>query len=307
MNLSLCMIVKNEEKNLPRCLRSAQRLVDEVVIVDTGSTDSTREVAISFGARLVEHTWQESFCDARNVSITNAKGNWILTIDADEEFEEASISKILSATNNKDVDGYALPRCKSSEGPRPFFSTLKTSLFRNMPEIRFSGIVHEDVFFSIAESRRRFLDAWIIDHNFNNPIQAKDLYYLGLCQRRLQLDATDNMAAYFAGLHSWRIGKGVQAITLFQQAVSETRRPIYSILSALVLTQIAMIGNAEEAPPQLNKAQTLLYKYERNFDVQMHPELQEAIEKLRPLVAGAAKLRSDHRNLRIRKIFEVFF
>lgn len=89
--LSLCMIVRNEEKFLPQCLESAKGVVDEMVIVDTGSTDRTVEIAKSYGAKVYHHPWQDSFSEARNYGLKFAAGDWILQLDADEELEQADI------------------------------------------------------------------------------------------------------------------------------------------------------------------------------------------------------------------------
>jgi glycosyltransferase involved in cell wall biosynthesis len=83
--ISACMMVKNEEHNLERCLQSIKPLVDEVVVVDTGSTDRTVEIAKSFGARVYHHPWQHDFSLHRNQSMSYAKGKWVFIIDADEE------------------------------------------------------------------------------------------------------------------------------------------------------------------------------------------------------------------------------
>ena len=87
--LSLCMIVKNEEEFLPRCLESVKDVVDEMVIVDTGSTDRTVEIAQSYGAKVSHHPWQNSFSEARNYGLQFARGDWVLQLDADEELEPA--------------------------------------------------------------------------------------------------------------------------------------------------------------------------------------------------------------------------
>ncbi len=85
--ISLCMIVKNEEKNLPRCLESVRGLVDEIVVLDTGSEDNTVSVAESFGAKVYHMPWPGSFSAARNESLKKAGGNWILYLDADEALD----------------------------------------------------------------------------------------------------------------------------------------------------------------------------------------------------------------------------
>ena len=82
--LSLCMIVKDEEDCLARCLLSATPVVDETVIVDTGSTDRTKEIAKAFGAKVYDFEWTDDFSEARNLSLSKATGEWILVLDADE-------------------------------------------------------------------------------------------------------------------------------------------------------------------------------------------------------------------------------
>jgi Glycosyl transferase family 2 len=81
--LSLCMIVRDEERMLARCLSAVAGAVDEIVIVDTGSTDATIEIARSYGARVFERAWTGSFAEARNVSFDAAHGDWVMYLDAD--------------------------------------------------------------------------------------------------------------------------------------------------------------------------------------------------------------------------------
>ena len=83
-SVSLCMIVKNEEQHLARCLRSAKPVVDEIVIVDTGSTDRTRDIAAAFGARVTDVPWNDDFSAARNAALELASCEWVLVLDADE-------------------------------------------------------------------------------------------------------------------------------------------------------------------------------------------------------------------------------
>src|SRR5262249_6546699 len=82
MRVSLCMIVKNEEHNLPDCLGSVRDLVDEVVVVDTGSNDRTKEVAAGLGAKVFDFPWCDSFAAARNESLAHASGDWAFWMDA---------------------------------------------------------------------------------------------------------------------------------------------------------------------------------------------------------------------------------
>src|SRR3954454_17988622 len=98
LTLSLCMIVKDEEEWLERCLAAAKPAVDEIIIVDTGSIDRTVEIAESFGATVLHHEWTGSFSDARNVSIEAATGDWIMYLDADEVLVEDDAPRLHALT-----------------------------------------------------------------------------------------------------------------------------------------------------------------------------------------------------------------
>ena len=139
--LSAAMIVKDEEAVLEGCLASIARVVDEIVIADTGSTDRSREIALAHGARLVEFPWRNDFAAARNAALTEARGQWILYIDADERLAPADKAEARAALDD--------PRLIAA---RPWFR-IKTGytlcreyrLFRNDPRIRFRGAMHEKV------------------------------------------------------------------------------------------------------------------------------------------------------------------
>ncbi len=83
-SVSLCVIARNEEHFLPSCISSVRHLVDEIIVVDTGSTDRTREVALQSVARVYSFSWKENFAAARNYALDRATGDWILVLDADE-------------------------------------------------------------------------------------------------------------------------------------------------------------------------------------------------------------------------------
>lgn len=100
--LSICMIVKNEEKNIARCLESIKEIADEIIIVDTGSSDKTIDICKNYSVKLINYEWNNDFSEARNVSLQHATKDYILFLDADEEIpreELNKITKLLSKTN----------------------------------------------------------------------------------------------------------------------------------------------------------------------------------------------------------------
>uniref|UniRef100_A0A832A6S7 Glycosyltransferase n=1 Tax=Desulfacinum infernum TaxID=35837 RepID=A0A832A6S7_9BACT len=143
--LSLCMIVKNEEKNLPRCLESVQGQVDEIVVVDTGSTDGTREVAARYGAKVLTYRWQNDFSAARNVSLDHASGDWVLWLDADEELLDSSQGVTLrQLAAVSDMDGYLMP-IQNMKLDGTFTAHYAVRFFRKLDGIHFEGKAHESV------------------------------------------------------------------------------------------------------------------------------------------------------------------
>ncbi|MEN2258031.1 glycosyltransferase family 2 protein [Paraclostridium benzoelyticum] len=100
--LSLVMITKNEELKIKRCLDSVKDFVDEIIVVDTGSTDKTKEIAAEFGAKVFDYTWTNNFSDARNFAIEQSTGDWNLILDADEFIANLNIDKINNFINSKE-------------------------------------------------------------------------------------------------------------------------------------------------------------------------------------------------------------
>jgi tetratricopeptide (TPR) repeat protein len=140
--ISACMMVKNEEKNLSRALQSIKEWVDEIIVVDTGSTDRTVEIAESFGAKVYHHPWENDFSKHRNQSISYAKGDWILILDADEELVQESapqLSKLTTAP--KEVHCFLFELLNEvAVGGKTF--VLHPRMFRNRSGFHYEGTVH---------------------------------------------------------------------------------------------------------------------------------------------------------------------
>ncbi len=163
--LSLCMIVKNEEKHLPRCLNSVKDVVDEMIIVDTGSRDETKKIALSFAAQVLDFEWVDDFSAARNVGLERASGEWILVLDADECLDEKSAAIIRQNLVESDADAYhCLLRNVLSISPQLYYhdqNTLKgwIRIFRNSPQYRFEGMYHESVYPSLLRHSAKVADS----------------------------------------------------------------------------------------------------------------------------------------------------
>lgn len=144
--LSLCMIVKDEEESLPRCLKSVEGFVDEIIVVDTGCRDTSPEIARQFGARIFNFPWNGDFSEARNFSLNQATGDWILILDADEEIYHEDAPK-LRALLGSDAEGFCFQLINyfGNESGLNFMRDLGCRLFRNRPRYRFRRSLHEQV------------------------------------------------------------------------------------------------------------------------------------------------------------------
>lgn len=156
MRLTLCMIVKNEERFLDECLASARGVVDAIVLVDTGSTDRTLEIARKHGALIVEHAWNDDFAAARNAALPHVRGGFILMLDADERLGPGARRALRKALARADFDCGMLPLHDASSfgaAPEDVVSgrarrgeaVLLPRLLRVTPDLRWEGVVHEQV------------------------------------------------------------------------------------------------------------------------------------------------------------------
>jgi tetratricopeptide (TPR) repeat protein len=149
--LSASLIVRNEERFLEGCLRSLSGRADEIVVVDTGSTDRSREIAGDLGARLVDHEWADDFAAARNAAIDAARGAWILYIDADERVVEFDHDAVLPQLADPMHVCYRV-LFRPAAGLTRY---REYRLFRNHPELRFRGVIHESLLPALSEHRAR--------------------------------------------------------------------------------------------------------------------------------------------------------
>ena len=163
--LTASLIVRNEEKFLGDCLSSLRGVVDEIVIVDTGSTDRSKGIAENAGARVHESPWNGNFSEARNRALDLSTGEWILYIDADEQVRPESAATLRSALSDPGYAGYEVLL-----HPRPGHTAYwAMRLFRNDPSIRFRGMIHENIWPALAEYAARTgarigKSALVLDH-----------------------------------------------------------------------------------------------------------------------------------------------
>lgn len=205
--ISLCMIVKNEEKYLPKCLNSVKEIVDEIIIVDTGSIDKTVDIAESFGAKVYHFQWTNSFSEARNESLKYATKDWILIMDADDEFCSEDIGKFNELINAPlDIDNLyyfeTLNYCGSFVDSNNISINLNPRLFKNFHGFHYEGEVHNQ----LVNSKSKIIDInhdiriyhyGYLDENINSKDKRnRNLYLL---EEQLKRNPEDKYANFNLG------------------------------------------------------------------------------------------------------------
>lgn len=272
--LSLCMIAKNEADFLEECLNSVNEIVDEIIIVDTGSIDKTKEIAKKFNAKLIDHKWNNNFSEARNVSLKHATKDWILVLDADETLSKQDLKKIKELIKTNENEGYMLiQRTYTNNSSAQKWVTSKddnykeskpyagwvysgiTRLFRNKEHIRFEYPVHETVMDSIKRNKGKISVTEIPIHHYGKVrnrkyVDQKSNMYLELGKKKIQ--EKGNAKSYCEyGIQSQVLGKLDQAIDAFKKSIE---------LNPQMLSAYVNLGSIYLKQNKLNEAVDILEK-----------------------------------------------
>ncbi len=226
MNVSLCMIVRNEEANLEACLRSVSGLIQEAIVVDTGSDDGTKDIARRHGARVFEFPWRDDFAAARNESLERASGDWVFWLDADDRVEAESHARLaaLFASLQDTRDGYMM-RCVSlGAGRVPAQEVAHLRLFRNDPRLRFRYRVHEQVAPAVRRVGGELLDTDIVirHEGYVDPVvyRRKQERNLRLIELECAERPLDPFMLYYRGAVLLDLDRAAEAIVSLQLCAS---------------------------------------------------------------------------------------
>lgn len=195
--LSVCMIVKDEERQLPRCLDSVRDVAGELIVVDTGSTDATPAIAARYGAQVFPFDFTVvDFAAARNHALARARGRWILMLDADETLERASAPLIERLVAGGENAGYFLERHNYWADSSAPTTDYVVRLFSNRAHHRYRGRVHETIDASILSGGGRLHQTGIcLSHSFSSDREArrrKNRWYIEILKEEIAADPSDD-------------------------------------------------------------------------------------------------------------------
>jgi tetratricopeptide (TPR) repeat protein len=249
--VSAALIVRDEERCIGDCLRSIRGVADEVVVVDTGSTDRTPEIARALDARVYDAPWRDDFAAARNAALDRCRGEWILYIDADERvrpFARPALERLLRKRR------YAC--CYVRLHPaRRHTAYWEMRLFRNHPQIRFEGVIHENIWPAL----HRYMDQHggqigysdlVLDHDgYETDQERKCDRNLPLLLRALEIDPTRVYCWYHLGRTYRELGRIEEACQALRRAIATVRAksPIEG-QDSLAYVELAKIGLKQDDP-----------------------------------------------------------
>ena len=233
------MITKNEEKYLEQCLNSVKEIVDEIIIVDTGSSDKTKEIAKKFKAKIFDFKWGDDFSEARNESLKHATKDWILVLDADEIIDKDDLNKIKEIVQDKENDAFQFlqknytndtsvagfvneSHKKDNKAYAGWYGSFIVRLFKNNKNYKFEGTVHELTEHSVESKNGKIALANVSLHHYGNSnpevVKKKRQFYLELCKRKVQKnkDAQSNCELGILYKENKDFGNAVKS---FQKAV----------------------------------------------------------------------------------------
>jgi len=245
--LSVCLIVKNEERFLGQCLKSVREVAQQIVVVDTGSTDRTVEIAKEFGAEVHSFAWCDDFSAARNAALDHVTGDWVLALDADEELSPKDHDKLRQAMTDAATMAWRLPIV--DVGRELDGCSYVPRLFRNAPGLFYLGRVHEQIFSSIEVRRaewgleNKIGDATLIHHGYTQEIvrdRNKIERNLQLLEKAVEELPGEPHLLMNLGLELSRSGRESEAFARYEEAFEAlSSKPAAEIVPELRETLLA--------------------------------------------------------------------
>lgn len=308
--LSACLIARNNAQSIEPCLLSIRPWVGDLVVVDTGSTDDTREIARRLGARVFEFPWIDDFSAARNVSLQHALGEWIFWMDTDDTISEGNgrkLQELAHAEHAPHIGGFVMQvHCPGVDWRQTGDVTIvdHVKMFRNHPQNRFEGRIHEQVMQSIRQGGGdiAFTDIFV-EHTFSDQTPAGRQRKIERDLRILALDLQDRpdhpFVLFNLGMTYNDIEQHAAAVPFLQRCV-EVSHPGDSHVRkayAYLVTSLSALGRKEEAGDAVRRGRELFPNdaelvFRHALLAQSTGQLNEAVR-----LYHAALHRSDDRHL----------
>lgn len=338
------MIVLNEEKWLENCLNSIKDLVDEIIIVDTGSIDKSKEIAKKFTDNVYDFEWCDDFSKARNFAISKATKQWILSLDADELIADIDKEKIKKIIKLNEADAFYFnwrdyvnatgfygwisskgDKYKESKVARGFYNSKVLRFFKNNKQYFFEGKIHETPYNSIVKSGGKIFDTGVVMHHFGNLDKEKFIEkrkeYVRLLKQRIKnkdfKEKAEDYVYFEIANELTNIGEFKEAILFYIMAIEINEIPLYLLgLGALYIHE-KQYDNAERIlkkavilepqNPAIHNNLGVIYVEKKEYNKAIR-KYEKAIE-LKPDFADAyfnlgIAYRLNHKSNKVEEFFE---
>ena len=253
--IGAALIVKNEEKNIGRVISSLKSVCKQIVVVDTGSVDTTPSVCSMMGVELYFKKWTDDFSEARNFALGFMRTDWIISIDADEELDSGSLIEHLHLFDDP-VSGGIRVKILNDLSTGGIREHTYTRIFRNHPNIRYSGRIHEQISDSITDAGLSIVDSEIkiTHHGYNTDEAERITRNKSLLEKEISENENDPWLKYHYAETLFSEGNSAIAMNLYQQL---TDSPMLSELQKdtvrLRIGQIALSMNDYALALELDK------------------------------------------------------
>lgn len=269
--LSLVMIVKDEEDSIGRCLESVKDVADEIIVVDTGSSDRTVEIAQSYGAKVFFHAWSGDFSEARNASLNHATGEWVMFLDADEELVAEDTPKLKALLKDAEREGFFFNEFSfvGDEKEGCAVAGFVFRLWRNRPEYRFSGTVHEQILPSIKARNPNISFSNIRINHYGYlgeevEFKGKSRRNLDILLKQAESDPGNPFVMFDLGSEYLRLGNYEEALESYRKSLDGLSGLNASYASKLVINIsicLRELGRYDEALETLTDAKEKYPEY----------------------------------------------
>lgn len=270
--LSLCMIIKNEEDFLARCFEGVRGLVDEIIVIDTGSTDRSLDICKAVGAKILYHPWVDDFSKVRNFSLQQATSEWIIVLDADEILDHRDHPKIKNLIK-KQPDCYQLTQrhytsdvrlsgftpctgefAEFEEDHSGYFESSLGRIFPNYRGIHYRGAVHELVEFCLDDIPDiRVVNPGIIIHHYGHTSKVKEKkdkskLYTPLGEKKVSLKDRGWKEWFELAVEHNNNGKTIESIQAFKESLKLKADYLFSWINfGYVLCEAGQYDEARHA------------------------------------------------------------
>lgn len=273
MYISQCLIVKNEEENIEHCLGHLRSVVDEQIVVDTGSTDRTVEIAEQMGSKVFHFDWVDDFSAARNYAIGKAKGDWIIFLDCDEYFSEDSVPKLKRYMKtwgkDKNADGIMchMFNIDKNNNPIGIVNNISPRIFKKKKYLRYKNRIHESLH-NLRRSKGKLTigdagNAIVIYHTgYDKEVVAeknKIVRNIHMIKFSIEENPGDSKMYYYLSNEYFRLGRCEDALESARKALrykkTNDEKTYYPLIYRIILRSMhSILASLSDIKKEFNRA-----------------------------------------------------